>query len=34
MKKLIEHKKKLKNIFNEAYLAIAESEWAAGDFHS
>lgn len=32
MLKLIENKKKIKELFLKAYLSIAESEWAAGDF--
>lgn len=34
MKELIDRKKQLRGEFATAYLAIAESEWSAGDFYS
>lgn len=32
MIKLIELKKKVKKLFQQCFLAIAESEWSAGDY--
>ena len=33
MTRLVELKRKIKDLFQQAFLAMAEAEWSAGNFH-